>query len=63
MYVALYNMLTIAEANSVQNYIQRSGSKNDFPGRLGKGQIMATALNQVLWVLSFSTRIAGVLMA
>ncbi|CAE6490047.1 unnamed protein product, partial [Rhizoctonia solani] len=45
-----------------QNYIQRSGSENDWPGRLGKGQITATALNQVFYFLSYLTPVVASLL-
>ncbi|CAE6443643.1 putative peptide transporter ptr2 AltName: Full=Peptide permease ptr2 [Rhizoctonia solani AG-1 IB] len=45
-----------------QNYIQRSGAVNDWPGRLGKGQITATALNQVFYFLSYLTPVAASLL-
>ncbi|CAE7150860.1 unnamed protein product [Rhizoctonia solani] len=45
-----------------QNYIQRSGAEGDWPGRLGKGQITATALNQVFYFLSYLTPVAASLL-
>lgn len=45
---SLERMAFYGGSTPFQNYIQRSGHEGDEPGRLGKGQVTATALNQLL---------------
>lgn len=51
---SLERMAFYGGSTPFQNYIQRSGSLGH-PGRLGKGQVAATALNQYLYVRAAET--------
>ncbi|KAM4063854.1 POT family protein [Hirsutella rhossiliensis] len=51
---SLERMAFYGGSTPFQNYIQRSGSPGH-PGRLGKGQVAATALNQYFFFLSYLT--------
>ncbi|KAK7756788.1 peptide transporter ptr2 [Diatrype stigma] len=56
---SLERMAFYGGSTPFQNYIQRSGHDGDEPGRLGKGQVTATALNQFFYFLSYLTPIAA----
>ncbi|PHH88349.1 hypothetical protein CDD83_7647 [Cordyceps sp. RAO-2017] len=51
---SLERMAFYGGSTPFQNYIQRSGGPGH-PGRLGKGQVAATALNQYFYFLSYLT--------